>query len=366
MRNKAVKYISILLAVFLGLSCTLCVSAYILDPQNVYRWNDKGVRYYSPVYSTVAAAKNYDYNYAIIGSSMVQNMSAARFEKELGCRPLKITVGAMTPSELLWLYKFANEQNKASDYLVCLDLHRFAAATSIEPDSGRFPEHMYSGKGLVQFKYLLGFETWLRFIPLNILLSVNEIFPLPLPESFNRTISEATDINKMCQWDNTELIGKEKMYQSYLSNTVAFNEGNETEFTGNYAKNTQDFLTALLTELDENETLTLLLPPYSALYWAKETEKEMEILFDLREQIARFADEHENIILLDFQAEKYTTDLDKYIDFNHFGEEIQAQMETDILNVTIGYTCERIKQNSETIRNYALSAREQAAQYKTE
>ena len=366
MRNKAVKYISILLAVFLGLSCTLCVSAYILDPQNVYRWNGKGVRYYSPVYSTVAAAKNYEYDYAIIGSSMVQNISAERFEKELECKPLKITVGAMTPSELLWLYKFANEQNKASDYLISLDLHRLAAAASIEPDSGRFPEHMYSGKGLVQFKYLLGFETWLRFIPLNIILSVNSVLHLPLPESFNSTISEATDINKMCQWDNTDPIGKEEMYKSFLLNTVAFNEGSETEFTANYAKNTQNFLTALSTELDENETLTLLLPPYSALYWAKETEKELEILFDLREQIARFADEHENIRLLDFQAEEYTTDLDKYIDFNHFGEEIQARMETDIFNATIGHTCKQVKQNSKTILDYAFSAREQAAQYKAE
>ena len=364
MKNKAVKYISILLAVFLGLSCTLCVSAYILDPQNVYRWNTKGVRYYSPVYSTVAAAKNYDYNYAIIGSSMVQNMSAERFEKELGCKPLKLTIGAMTPSETLWLYKFANAQDKADNYLINIDLHRFAAATNVEPDSGRFPEHMYSDKGLIQFKYLLGFETWLRFIPLNILLSVNSVLALPLPEAFNRTIDEATDINKMCQWDNTNPIGIEEMYRSYLSDSIAFNEGNEIEFTDSYAKNTQNFLDALLAELDEDETLTLLLPPYSSLYWAKNSDKETTILFELRELIARFANEHDNIKLLDFQAEKYTADLDKYIDSNHFGEKIQALIENDIFNSKDGHTVEQVKQNSQTILNYALSAREQATQYK--
>ena len=366
MKNKAVKYISILLAVFLGLSGTLCVSAYILDPQNVYRWNTTGVRYYSPVYSTVAAAKNYDYNYAIIGSSMVQNIDADRFEKELDSKVLKMTVGAMTPSELLWLYKFANEQNKASDYLISLDLHRFAAAASVEPDSGRFPEHMYSGKGLVQFKYLLGFETWLRFIPLNLMLSLNSVLPLPLPDSFENTISKATDINKMCRWDNSKPIGRDEMYRSFLTNAVAFNEGSETGFNSSYTENTQIFLDTLVSELDENETLTLLLPPYSTLYWAKESEEELEILFSLREQIARFAEGHENIRLLDFQAEEYTTDLDKYIDFNHFGEEIQTRMETDITETIHSNTCEQVKRNSQTIRSFALFAREQAAEYKAE
>lgn len=365
MKNKAVKYISILLAVFIGLLCTLCVSAYILDPQNVYRWNENGVRYYSPVYSTVAAAKNYDYNYAIIGSSMVQNMNAERFEQEPGCKPIKLTVGAMTPSELLWLYQFANEQDKANDYLISIDLHRFATATSVEPNSGRFPEHMYSGKGLVQFKYLLGYETWLRFIPLNILLSVNDALQLPLSDYYGKTIEEATDINKMCQWDNSKPIGKEKMYLNFASDTVAFNEGSETEFTDSYTQNTQTFLDALLAELDENETLTIMLPPYSALYWAKESDAELEILFEMREQIARFADENPQIRLLDFQAEDYTTDLDLYIDFNHFGEKIQLQIETDILSSSSGNTCEQVKQNSAVIRTNALSAREQAALYET-
>lgn len=102
------------------------------------------------------------------------------------------------------------------------------------------------------------------------------------------------------------------------------------------------------------------------LYWAKESEEELEILFSLREQVARFAEGHKNIRLLDFQAEEYTTDLDKYIDFNHFGEEIQTRMETDITETIHSNTCEQVKQNSQTIRTFALSAREQAAEYKAE
>ena len=360
MKKRVIKYLCVLFSAFVIICSVLSAIAYIYDPQNVYRWNENGLRYFSPMYSTASSIRTYDYDLAIIGSSMVQNFDADELAEAMSCKPLKLTIGAITPSETLWIYKCINEQSKANTFIVNIDLHRFTT-DSISISSGRFTEYTYNATGISQFKYLLGYETWFRFIPIDLALTVVDSLQINLPESIEESIYTATNINRMCEFDNTNLPGEEKLYQLFSENVQSFNEGNDYfENLENGCKNMQFFLEELDKYLSGNEKLILLLPPYSVLYWAKLTEQQQQILFDMRKQLATFAQTRKNVLLMDFQSENYTTDLNKYMDSSHYGIEIENSILQDIINLNKNCTVAEITKNSEQIRINAELARKQA------
>lgn len=364
MKNQAVKFICLLLSVFIAAIGVLCTVAYILDPQNVYRQNTKGVRYFSPVYSTPSAIRTADYDCVIIGSSMVQNFDASQIASQLGCTPLKLALGALEPGELLWLYNNAQEQGKAKKYIVNIDLHRFASKDSVEPDCGRFPEYMYIPGGLSQFKYLLGYETWFRFIPLQLCLTAVDIFNIPLPESFKNSFENATDINKSGYWNELNPPGEDALINDYNSGTVVFKDSEADVYSKNALTNMDGFLRQLSDKLDPDEEMTIYLPPYSSLYWASKSSNQFEIIFTLREKIAAWAAEYENIHLCDLQAESYVESLDLYMDGSHASITIRKAAQQAVITCTGEPTLQQIKERNQTIKTYADNALRKTNTYK--
>ncbi len=349
--KKAIKFICIFLCAFIAAAGTLSAAAYCLDPQNVYRQNKNGVRYYNQLYSLAPSVRTYDYDYVFIGSSMMQNFDADYFANELGCKPLKLTLGALTAPELMWLYDCVQEQSKAKTYVINIDLHRFAACEDVSADSGRMHEYMYNPTGLSQFKYLLGYETWLRFIPLQIGLTAIQKLKITLPESMN----SATDINTMTSWDDSTPPGKEKLYRDFADNNTGFNEGDTSVFSRNATENMKVYLAKLAEKLDSSEEMIIYLPPYSALYWADKSEGQRSTLYELRCIIAAFASEHDNIHLLDLQAEDYVTDLDCYIDASHYAEKIRKVAQQNIINCKGEPDEEEIIRRNNKIESFAKS-----------
>jgi len=360
MKNQAVKFICLLLSVFIAATGALCTAAYILDPQNVYRSNTTGVRYLSPIYSTPSAIRTYDYDCVIIGSSMVQNFDAAQIASQLSCTPLKLALGALEPGELLWLYNNTQEQSKAKKYIINIDLHRFASKDSVEPDCGRFPDYMYNPSGLSQFKYLLGYETWFRFIPLQLALTSVQTFNIPVPESFKGSLENATDINKAGCWNELNPPGEDVLIDYFNSDTVVFNDSNTDAYSKNTLANMDYFLSQLAGKLDSDEELTIYLPPYSALYWAGQNGEQLEIIFALREKIAAFSAKYDNIHLCDLQAESYTEDLDLYMDISHSSVTIRKSAQQAVISCTGEPTAQQIKERNQTIKTYADNALKKA------
>lgn len=360
MKNQAVKFICLLLSVFVAATGVLCAAAYVLDPQNVYRSNTKGVRYFSPIYSTPSAIRTYDYDCVIIGSSMVQNFDASEIASQLGCTPLKLALGALEPGELLWLYNNAQEQSKAKKYIINIDLHRFASKDSVEPDCGRFPDYMYNPSGLSQFKYLLGYETWFRFIPLQLGLSAVQTLNIPVPDSFKGSLENATDINKAGYWNELNPPGEDVLIDNFNSDTVVFNDSDADVYSKNALANMDYFLDRLAGKLDSDEELTIYLPPYSALYWAGQSSEQLEIIFTLREKIAAFTANYDNIHLCDLQAESYVEDLDLYMDGSHASVTVRKAAQQTVISCTGEPTLQQIKENNQTIKAYADNALKKA------
>jgi|GEM_PF-6184114 len=353
MKNRTVKFICLLLSFFIAAMGVLCAVAYALDPQNVYRSNTKGVRYFSPTYSTAPAIRTADYDLVLIGSSMVQNFDTSQIASQLGCKPLKLALGALKPYELLWLYNCVQEQGKAKKYIINVDLHRFAASESVEPDCGRFPEYMYNPGVLSQFKYLLGYETWFRFIPLQLILTATKVFNIPLTESFRKTFESAVDINKSGEWNEINPPGEDVLIDTFNSKTVVFNDGDTDVFSKKALDNMDYFLGQLEAGLDTDEEITIYLPPYSSLYWADKSSDQLEVIFALREKIAAFASDRDNVHLCDLQAESFVENLDLYMDASHSSVHIRKNAQQAVISCKGEPDAEQIRENNRTIKAYA-------------
>ncbi len=353
MKNKPVKLTVTFLCVCAVIFGSLSLAAYCFDPQNVYRWNEKGKRYFNPTYSAAGAVEHYDYDAVFIGSSLFQNLDAEHLAKLFDCKPIKLTIGAMIPEEMLYLYSCTQDTNKAKTFVLNVDLHRLAASVSVRPDCGRFPDFMFNAGGISQFKYLLGYETWFRFMPIDLAMSAAELFEISLPASVESMFDNATDINEMCEWENENPPGRDKVIADYLEGYKGFNEGDKITYVDNPLKNVEDLLDCILAKLDPDETVTIVLPPCSSLYWADKNPEQLDALLAMRQRFAEITDGYSNIRLIDLQAIEQTTNLDLYYDNVHFCKEVQTFVENAL--VTDDYLADtaKVNANSKTVRQNA-------------
>ncbi len=363
MKSKTLKLTVTFLCVCAVIFCSLSAITYGFDPQNVYRWNEHGVRYYNETYSAAGAVKYYDYDTVFIGSSLFQNLDAERIAGLYGCKPLKLTAGAMIPEELLYLYKQVQQTGKVNSYVLNIDLHRLASSAEVRPDCGRFPDYMFNAGGISQLKYLLGYETWFRFIPVDFVMSAARALHISLPQSFENLLDSATDINTMSEWENENAPGKDAVLTEYRAGYRGFNEGDSLDYVDDPLKNAEDLMLNILDGMDENDTVTIVLPPCSSLYWADKNAEEFDALTAMRGRIAEIADEHSNIKLLDFQATEQTTNLDFYYDQVHFNKELQMLIEDALMSDEYLADTVRVNANSEIIRQNAAIMQAEAADF---
>ncbi len=350
MKKRLQKFIITFLSSLLAFTLVLCSFSFAFDPQNMYRWNEKGTRFFNTRFSAAGSVRNYDYDLIIIGSSMVQNFKAENVAEYFGCRPLKVTLGGMAANETLFAYNSAQKAGKAKTYIVNIDLHRIASAESICEDSGRFPDYMFDYRGIKKFKYLLGYETWFKFIPTDIVLSMASSAENIIPDSYKDKIDEGTDINTMCEWDNTVIPGREKLLENYHNNIKNFDEGDNSVFSENAVKNAEDIMNGFIKTLDDDEELIIYLPAYSVLYWSGKDNKQFETLIEMREKIVSIACKHENIKVLDFQGSEKINNLDLYFDENHYGKELCGYIESRLNSDEFTATKESVKKSSDFIR----------------
>ena len=352
MKKKSTRFLCLLLSAVFILTGLLSGAAFLFDPQNVYRWNTVGERTFPPIYTAAGSIAHYDYDTLILGSSMVQNWDAETLAETMRCKPLKVTVGAMTPSEMLFLYNAALDAGKAKTYIVNIDLHRVAAASSVEPDAGRFPAYQFRPHGLKQFQYLLGYTTWVEFMPTDILCSLEPI--VPLPASLRRKIKESTDVNTMCRWDESQTMTAKKWQQVKEEGDKNFNEGDNSVYVDTYKENMDALLQGLREALPKDAHLKLYLPPYSALYWHEKSERQTDILLQLRSQLAETAANDPQITLIDLQWIDETKDHALYVDANHAGETLRKFTERALAREEYSVTDTRqMEENNSRIRQNA-------------
>ena len=347
MKKKSFRFLCILLGVIVSASGAMSAAVFFFDPQNVYRWNTKGTRYFDPIWSAAGSMQHYAYDTLIIGSSMVQNWDAEILGELLSCRPLKVTASAMTPSEELYLLEQARRIGKAKRYIIHLDLHRSLAAETVEPSAGRFPDYMFFPHGVSQFQYLLGFSTWVDFMPVDLVLTVAPRFPFP--SSMQDKIDKGTDINRMSSWTNMEPLQEQAWIELLQNGETSFNEGDEVAVRSGAQDRLRSMFDRFAAAAADGAEVKLVLSPYSTAYWCTKTEQERNGIFLLREQLAQAAQEREGVTLLDLQAMPETTAYENYIDSEHAAKPLCRKVEQALADDTYAADVQKVRDNNAQI-----------------
>lgn len=312
----AKKWLLRLLALTLALVALMCAAVYWVDPYMQYRVRDNQYLLNSRLV-TPGLIKNYDYDTVLIGSSMIQNTDMALFRETLGGKPLKITTGAISLKEIQKLTDKVNQVGKAEKYYICLDQYLFAPEKWDDMD--RFPDYLMDDDFLNDYRYLLGYETWTRFLPIDLGLSAARALGISLPERFTRSMS----IDGMEDWRDDWTFGSEAVLSLYapppkdkdydLDRLLGRMEGRFDEY---------------LTHLDFTQgEYTFFFPPYSALFWNYAAEAGYgEIYLTFKTYAEERLLEMPHVKIYDFQNAERITDLEQYKDYTHYAPSVNDWM----------------------------------------
>ena len=310
-----ISFVSIVLAIVLLLSSV----AYIIDPFLQFRVKDNSYILRGWFVSN-GLIENYDYDTLIIGSSMAQCFDMDVFREELGVKPLHIGISRVRPSEISQLVNVAYQANKAKTFYICLDLATLGKKN--EDTESRYPEYLLKKDVLSKLRYLLSYEVWFRFIPLDSCLMLLDLVGVTIPEklAYNRSIDRLEDWRLAFP---PSVTGKDVVIKNYKNNKYNVSTVNTENLYEESTANLDEYLSTFNFEAGKH---IFFFPPYSSLYWCTAQDGDY---FDTYLQIKRYFFEKATAYgaeVYDFQCADLTGDLDNYKDITRYLPKINDWM----------------------------------------
>lgn len=289
---------------------------YVYDPFCYYRIPENRFIVNNYRFLNAGIAKNADYDTVIIGSSMTQNFNMNSFREKLNLNPVKLSVGAMSIEGMELTYNLVKAVDRADNIFVCIDL----PSLNKEKDNlSTYATYLYNETSFDDFKYLLGYETWTRLLPLNIAFNILEKSGKKLPDLYG-----TYNIDNIGEWHSQSVYDKNIIIENYLNNNSGLSKQN-TE--GVYEKMTSNTDKIIDIFCSSEKNITFFFPPYSALFWYNSTENGLfENYNKIKEYIVNKVEDMPNVTVYDFQAIPEICDLDNYKDITHYSAQINEYM----------------------------------------
>lgn len=307
--------------VFIGLG----VFAYFFDPFYFYSYEKSNYKFINERMSMIGLIKNYTYDYAIMGSSMTQNFDNTDF---IGYKPLKINKGGMLTEEILLCLNLVNKNHNDVSIFFNIDLFSLLAQKNpLKIACDYYPKYMVNDYKIDDIKYLLGYTTWMRFIPIDVCTYIISKLGIELPDKFK----QICDIDKIGYWYDDYAFGKEVVKKEYKGNySITSYENVDLK---NMKLRVDELIVFLKDILQEEQKITFGFPPYSALTWYTHYENNSLDLFLVGKQylISELL-KLPNVTIVDLQTLPQIIDLNYYKDASHFDLALQKIYAESVIN----------------------------------
>lgn len=298
--------ISAALVLFIiGLAC------YIVDPFLQFRVNPKSRYILNPRFVNGGLAKNYEYNTALIGSSMVQsfNISTLRNANE-GMKPVKLSSGGMNLAEMELLYSIVQERN-VKNIIMNVDMPFFNQAGVIS----RYPDYLYADGFMNKLQYLYSYEALIQYIPVDLGLELYfKVKDGNLPDVYKMK----TDLDQIGTESYAKTYSAEFVKNYYLAgNSVLYQHVEDME--DRMDKSLTSFINKLEIDKHKDVNYTFMFPSYSALYWYHTRKHNYYNQFlGFAAKFTRMVEKYDNVRVVSFLDRTEITDLNYYGDVTHF------------------------------------------------
>jgi len=305
------------LAVFLAgsllLSTLLVLTAFVVDPLQVYR----KIEWYKPVFSTEqryqnpGLAKHYDYDTIIIGTSMTENFLPSVVDQAIGGKTMKLSIRGSTAGEHYEIAKLALDTGKVKTVIWGLDY--FSLKSGVPDDQGPFPFYLYDDNFWNDYKYWFNESTYEQLFK-GLVKQWRSGKPQELETLYNwhaaSAFSEFLVVKHFREARNEE---------AYFS----LNEDPLEDIQASFDR----YILSLVEAYPEVE-FKFYYPPYSILrqvVWKETNPERYENQLTMKKWMFERFDRHANAQVYDFQSEAvWTFDLDLYKDMSHHSQDVNT------------------------------------------
>jgi hypothetical protein len=279
---------------------------------------------------------------------MTQNFDMDLFRQKLGAEPLHIGIGGMKLAEKMQILELAYETQKADRFFVCIDLMSFEDGTS----KSRLPQYLFEDDILSKLRYLLSYEVWFRYLPVDVALVMADRAGIKLPASYVAKKS----IDKLGDWRmDYPVWGEQMVIDNYIKGKYSVSEVDSTNLLQKLTANIDKFFNECDFEKGEH---VFFFPPYSSLCWAEyQNRGQFEILMQAKQYFVEKALQN-NITLYDFQSAELTMDLNNYKDTTHYMAHINdwmvdcfANQEYLVTSQNTNAFLQTLRENTQNFRN---------------
>lgn len=324
----------LLIAVFI-----IGLIAWAVDPFYQFRYCENAYFNNTAKFPGPGLVKNYDYDTLILGSSMTQNFHMDVFREKLGAKPLHIGIGGMGVEEMLAYIRLSEAAGKCDAYYLCIDQYMLTEAVTLKT-----PEYLFRDDPVSVMRYLLSYEAWSRYIPLDLALTAADAVQISLPSIFR----QAANVDYLGNWEGDFAFGEDVVLRNYASNAYSVSE---VDTDGLYDRMTR-WIDHLFDGLPgDGAQYHFFFPPYSVLYWCDaENDGYMEIYAQAK---GYFLEKAQAIgaEVFDFQAEDLISNLDNYKDTTHYSADINDWMTRCFASGECLLTQENLEANGQALEN---------------
>lgn len=315
-------------------------------------WTDPCYHYHAPcfdmpvildnaVYQTAGAAKNLEYDSAIVGTSMTENMHTSWFDEELGWNTMKLSYSGARTNDLQAIFEQMDQKEGELKHVV-MDINAYQLTSPAWTSYVERPEYLYDDKWFNDYKYVYN----------------HDILVLGAARLAAWITGVEDNIDTAYTWEDPQLFGKEQALKAsedtrlQLIGSRTVDEdlyavaGTTSDLLAERLQTCQDNLDNILPFIEEHpETeFWIMIPPYSMLYWEQEVLKgSLEDMIAVYAYAIKSLLSYENVRIYYFQDEQdIITNLDNYRDSAHHSPEYNRYM----------FDCMKEDKNLLTEQNY--------------
>ncbi len=303
---------------------------WMVDPFYQYHkpWFNIPIVLNNAVYQTAGASRNLQYDSAIIGTSMTENIHTSWVDEALGWDTMKLSYSGARSNDLQAIFEQVSKKEGELKNVI-IDINDYQLTCESWTSYVERPHYLYDDSLYNDHKYLLNKDTFALSIQRlmdgfnGVQDNVDVAYTWEEEELFSKEIAQATCRDTRIQYmtEKIKLQGADKLY--YVPGEVSVELENKITIC-------QENLDNVLPFIEENPQTQfyVLIPPYSMLYW------EQKVLNNTLEDIlAIYAHAYERLLQYDnvhiyyFQYEpEIITNLDNYRDTAHHKPEYNRYM----------------------------------------
>lgn len=287
---------------------------FLIDPFYHYHTPILGTKVYlyNQVYQTPGAAVHFEYNSAVVGTSMTENFRVSWFE-ELGLNAMKFSYSGARCTDIRSVLDKVYESGNEIQY-VMMDINDYQLTSKPEERYVDLPEYLYDDIWWTDTQYLFN----------------GDAFWMAAGRTLEAVTGNQSDLDDAYTWEDPALFSEEIIKLNYRDEIMHLQElmekGEAEEYNEERFLQWEENLDHIIPVIEAHpETqFVIFYPPYSVVYWQQQLlSGRLDGLLGMYAASAQRLLQMENVKVFVFFGEKeIISDLNNYRDYCHYSPQI--------------------------------------------